>query len=70
VREHRHVPGDARTRLHVETRKVDLRGERTVTSRVIATDGAARPAPEDPFLAGKSTYWESNGLITCRIVIP
>jgi DMSO/TMAO reductase YedYZ molybdopterin-dependent catalytic subunit len=45
-------------------------GEHTVTSRAVATDGEVQPAPVDPFLAGKSTYWESNGQITRHIAIP
>jgi hypothetical protein len=36
-------------------------GEHTVTSRAMAADGEVQPAPEDPFLTGKTTYWESNG---------
>ena len=45
-------------------------GEHTVTSRAIAVDGAVQPAADDPFLAGKTTYWESNGQITRRVRIP
>jgi DMSO/TMAO reductase YedYZ molybdopterin-dependent catalytic subunit len=45
-------------------------GEHTVTSRAIAADGQVQPAPDDPFLAGKTTYWESNGQITRHIRIP
>lgn len=45
-------------------------GEHTVTSRAIATDGEVQPAPDDPFLAGKQTYWESTGQITRHIEIP
>jgi DMSO/TMAO reductase YedYZ molybdopterin-dependent catalytic subunit len=44
-------------------------GEHTVTSRAIAADGEVQPAPDDPFLAGKTTYWESNGQITRHIRI-
>jgi DMSO/TMAO reductase YedYZ molybdopterin-dependent catalytic subunit len=44
-------------------------GEHTVTSRAIAVDGEVQPAPDDPFLAGKTTYWESNGQITRHIEI-
>jgi len=42
-------------------------GEHTVTSRATAVDGGVQPAPDDPFLAGKTTYWESNGQITRRV---
>jgi DMSO/TMAO reductase YedYZ molybdopterin-dependent catalytic subunit len=45
-------------------------GEHTVTSRAYDTDGNVQPAPEDPYLAGKVTYWESNGQITRRVRIP
>ncbi|MBA3449902.1 MAG: sulfite oxidase [Chloroflexia bacterium] len=45
-------------------------GEHTITSRAIATDGEVQPEPDDPFLAGKTTFWESNGQITRRISIP
>jgi DMSO/TMAO reductase YedYZ molybdopterin-dependent catalytic subunit len=44
-------------------------GEHTVTSRAIAKDGEVQPAPDDPLLVGKQTYWESNGQITRRISI-
>jgi hypothetical protein len=44
-------------------------GEHAVTSRAAATDGAVQPAPDDPFLAGKTTFWESNGQITRRVRI-
>ncbi len=44
-------------------------GEHTVTSRAIAVDGDLQPAADDPLLAGKTTYWESNGQITRRVRI-
>jgi DMSO/TMAO reductase YedYZ molybdopterin-dependent catalytic subunit len=44
-------------------------GEHTVTSRAIANDGAVQPAPDDPLLAGKKTFWESNGQITRHVNI-
>ena len=44
-------------------------GEHTVTSRATDTDGNVQPAPDDPYLAGKATYWESNGHITRRVAI-
>ncbi len=44
-------------------------GEHTVTSRAIAENGEVQPAPDDPLLAGKTTYWESNGQITRRVRI-
>lgn len=45
-------------------------GEHTVTSRAIGADGEMQPAPDDPFLTGKTTYWESTGHISRQIVIP
>ncbi|MDB5539226.1 MAG: sulfite oxidase [Devosia sp.] len=43
-------------------------GEHTVTSRAFDTSGAMQPAMDDPVIAGKVTYWESNGQVT-RIVV-
>jgi|tagenome__1003787_1003787.scaffolds.fasta_scaffold20891692_1 DMSO/TMAO reductase YedYZ molybdopterin-dependent catalytic subunit len=45
-------------------------GEHTIRSRAIDIDGNVQPAPDDPYLAGKVTYWESNGQITRRVRIP
>jgi DMSO/TMAO reductase YedYZ molybdopterin-dependent catalytic subunit len=45
-------------------------GEHRVTSRAFDTDGNMQPAPDDPFLASKVTFWESNGHITRRVLIP
>jgi DMSO/TMAO reductase YedYZ molybdopterin-dependent catalytic subunit len=39
-------------------------GDHTVTSRAIDTAGKIQPAMDDPFIAKKKTYWESNGQIT------
>jgi DMSO/TMAO reductase YedYZ molybdopterin-dependent catalytic subunit len=44
-------------------------GEHTVATRAIAKDGAVQPAPDDPLLTGKKTYWESNGQITRHVRI-
>lgn len=44
-------------------------GEYAITSRAIGADGNTQPAPDDPFLAGKTTFYESNGQITRRIQI-
>lgn len=46
-----------------------LSGEHTITSRAIDRDGDIQPAPDDPVLALKRTYWESNGQVTRRILI-
>jgi DMSO/TMAO reductase YedYZ molybdopterin-dependent catalytic subunit len=45
-------------------------GEHTIASRAFDTDGNVQPAPDDPYLASKVTYWESNGQITRRVLIP
>jgi DMSO/TMAO reductase YedYZ molybdopterin-dependent catalytic subunit len=44
-------------------------GEHEITSRAIDADGNVQPAPDDPLLAGKKTYWESNGHITRHVII-
>jgi hypothetical protein len=44
-------------------------GEHTIRSRAFDVDGNMQPAPDDPFLASKRTYWESNGQITRRVLI-
>jgi len=44
-------------------------GEHTVTSRATDGDGNVQLAPDDPLLANKATYWESNGHITRRVRI-
>ena len=44
-------------------------GEHTVTSRAIDTAGLVQPAMDDPIIAKKHTYWESNGHVTRRIRI-
>ena len=45
-------------------------GEHTITSRAIDTRDNVQPAADDPMLASKITYWESNGQITRRVEIP
>ena len=45
-------------------------GEHSITSRAIDVEGNVQPAPDDPFLAGKTTFWESTGHITRRVRIP
>ena len=39
-------------------------GDHTVTSRAIDASGNVQPAMDDPFIAKKHTYWESNGQVT------
>jgi len=38
-------------------------GEHAITVRATGVDGSVQPAPTDPQIAGKHTYWESNGQI-------
>jgi DMSO/TMAO reductase YedYZ molybdopterin-dependent catalytic subunit len=45
-------------------------GEHRIRSRAFDVDGNVQPAPDDPYLASKVTYWESNGQITRRVLIP
>lgn len=45
-------------------------GEHSITARAIDTEGNVQPAADDPFMTSKVTYWESNGQITRRVVIP
>ena len=44
-------------------------GEHTVTSRATDVDGNVQPAPDDPLIANKATFWEANGHITRRVRI-
>ncbi len=44
-------------------------GEHTIASRAIDRHGNVQPAPDEPFLAAKRTYWESNGQITRRVLV-
>ncbi len=66
---------DARNASGIEWRRWSLPvgawspGEHTVTSRAIDTRGNVQPTPEDPSIATKLTYWESNGQITRRVRI-
>jgi DMSO/TMAO reductase YedYZ molybdopterin-dependent catalytic subunit len=42
-------------------------GEHSITSRAIDTQGQVQPAMDDPRIAKKRTYWESNGQVTRQI---
>jgi DMSO/TMAO reductase YedYZ molybdopterin-dependent catalytic subunit len=44
-------------------------GVHTVTSRAIDSAGRVQPAMDDPIIANKKTYWESNGQITRHVNI-
>jgi DMSO/TMAO reductase YedYZ molybdopterin-dependent catalytic subunit len=45
-------------------------GKHTITSRAIDHEGSVQPAKDDPLIANKMTYWESNGQITRQVEIP
>jgi DMSO/TMAO reductase YedYZ molybdopterin-dependent catalytic subunit len=45
-------------------------GEHSIVSRAVDMDGNVQPAPSDPPIATKRTYWESTGQITRRVRIP
>jgi DMSO/TMAO reductase YedYZ molybdopterin-dependent catalytic subunit len=45
-------------------------GDHTVTSRAFDEHGHVQPAPQDPVIANRRTYWENNGQITRHITIP
>lgn len=42
-------------------------GEHSITTRAVDTEGNIQPAQDDPLIANKITYWESNGQITRRV---
>jgi hypothetical protein len=44
-------------------------GEHAITSRAIDAAGQIQPAMDDPRIANKHTYWESNGQVTRRVHI-
>jgi Mo-co oxidoreductase dimerisation domain len=44
-------------------------GDHSITSRATDTAGNVQPAMDDPAIANKKTYWESNGQIIRHIHI-
>ncbi len=42
-------------------------GEHAITSRAVDSAGQVQPPMDDPRIANKHTYWESNGQITRRV---
>ena len=46
------------------------KGEHTIVSRAIDITGNIQPPGDSAYIAGKHTYWESNGQIVRRIHIP
>ncbi len=49
--------------------KDPTKGQHTITSRATDSLGKIQPAIDDPWIAKKHTYWESNGQVTRRILI-
>jgi DMSO/TMAO reductase YedYZ molybdopterin-dependent catalytic subunit len=45
-------------------------GEHTVRSRAFDREGNVQPPPDDAFLSSKRTYWESNGQLPRRVLLP
>jgi DMSO/TMAO reductase YedYZ molybdopterin-dependent catalytic subunit len=45
-------------------------GEHAIRSRAFDEDGNVQPTPQDPYVASRKTYWENNGQITRRVLIP
>ena len=45
-------------------------GEHEITSRAVDADGNVQPAPDDPLIAGKRTFWESNAQVIRTVRIP
>jgi len=45
-------------------------GEHAIRSRAYDKDGNVQPTPQDPYLTSRRTFWESNGQITRRVLIP
>jgi hypothetical protein len=44
-------------------------GEHSITSRAIDIQGQVQPAPDDPWLTGKRTFWESTDQVTRRVLV-
>jgi DMSO/TMAO reductase YedYZ molybdopterin-dependent catalytic subunit len=42
-------------------------GQHRITSRAVDFAGRVQPAMDDPEIANKRTYWESNGQVTRRV---
>ncbi|MFN4140967.1 sulfite oxidase [Aestuariivirga sp.] len=45
-------------------------GEHSITSRATDASGRVQPTMDDPWIAKKHTYWESNGQITRKVRVP
>jgi hypothetical protein len=45
-------------------------GEHAIRSRAYDREGNVQPTPEDPSIANRRTFYESNGHLTRRVLIP
>jgi DMSO/TMAO reductase YedYZ molybdopterin-dependent catalytic subunit len=45
-------------------------GEHSIRSRAHDAGGNVQPRPDDPFLTSRRTFWENNGWITRRVLVP
>ncbi len=45
-------------------------GEHQIRSRAYDVDGNVQPAPTDPVITNRRTFWENNGYVTRRVMIP
>jgi DMSO/TMAO reductase YedYZ molybdopterin-dependent catalytic subunit len=45
-------------------------GEHQIRSRAIDLDGNVQPAQSDPYVSSRRTFWENNGHISRRVLIP
>jgi DMSO/TMAO reductase YedYZ molybdopterin-dependent catalytic subunit len=68
--EHSHKSRGFAWRFWTFTWGMPLPGEHRVTSRAFDIEGNLQPPPDDPFLASRRTFWENNGQITRRVLIP
>ena len=44
-------------------------GIHSIRSRAFGDRGEMQPAPEDPYLASRRTFWENNGQVTRKVLI-
>ena len=45
-------------------------GEHSIRSRAYDIDGNIQPPPNDAFVGSRVTFWENNGHVTRRVLIP
>ena len=47
-----------------------MQGDHQIRSRAIDLDGNVQPAPNDPYVSSRRTFWENNGHVSRRVLIP